>query len=121
MEHYLDLYFSGNPVSCEALDAIQDLPILHELDAEPMLDKLSKAIDTLACRKALGNHSIPPEAIKLGKSAQVGPLHKHLCLCWKEGKVPQDMQHAKVITLYKNKGDHSDSNNYHIISLLHII
>ena len=37
------------------------------------------------------------------------------------GKVPQDMQDEKIITLYKNKGDHSDCNSYHSISLLRIV
>ena len=31
------------------------------------------------------------------------------------------MRDANIITLYKNKGDHSDCNNYHVISLLSII
>ena len=51
------------------------LPILHELDAGPMLDELSKATDALACRKAPGYDSILPEVINLGKLALVGPLH----------------------------------------------
>ena len=121
VEHYLDLYSSENSVFHEALDTIQNLPILHELDAEPTLDELSKAIDTLACRKVPGNDSIPLEVIKLGKSVLVGPLHKFLCLCWKEGKVPQDIQGAEIITLYKNKGDQSNCNNYCGIPLLSIV
>ena len=35
--------------------------------------------------------------------------------------MPQDMRNAKIITLYKNKGDHSNCNNYRGISLLSII
>ena len=35
--------------------------------------------------------------------------------------MPQDMRNAKIITLYKNKGDRSDCNNYRGISLLSII
>ena len=48
-------------------------------------------------------------------------LHVILCLCWREGKVPQDMREANTVTLYKNKGDRSDSNNYRGISLLSIV
>ena len=44
-----------------------------------------------------------------------------LCLCWREGKVPQDMRDANIVTLYKNKGDRSDGNNYSGISLLSIV
>ena len=35
--------------------------------------------------------------------------------------VPQDMRDAKIITLYKNKGERSDCNNYRGISLLSIV
>ena len=35
--------------------------------------------------------------------------------------MPQDMRDASIITLYKNKGDRSDCNNYRGISLLSIV
>ena len=35
--------------------------------------------------------------------------------------VPQDMRDANIVTLYKNKGDRGDCNNYRGISLLNII
>ena len=41
--------------------------------------------------------------------------------CWEEGTVHQDMCEANIITLYKNKGDHSDCNNYCGLSLLSIV
>jgi len=121
VEHYLELYARENSVTQDALDAIEELPILEELDSEPTMEELSKAIDALACGKAPGEDSIPPEIIKCGKPALLGPLHELLCLCWREGKVPQDMRDAKIITLYKNKGDRSDCNNYRGISLLNIV
>ena len=49
------------------------------------------------------------------------PLHEVLCQCWKEGAVPQDMRDSKIITLYKNKGERNDCNNYRGISLLSIV
>ena len=48
-------------------------------------------------------------------------LHVLLCQCWQEGAVPQDMRDAKIITLFKNKGERSDCNNYRGISLLSVI
>ena len=39
----------------------------------------------------------------------------------KKGEVPQDMEDANIVTLYKNKGDRSDCNNYRWISLLSIV
>ena len=35
--------------------------------------------------------------------------------------MPQDMRDANIITLYRNKGDRSDCNNYRGISLLSIV
>ncbi|XP_018020632.1 uncharacterized protein LOC108676996 [Hyalella azteca] len=121
VEHYLDLYSNVNNVSQEALDAIENLPFLDALDAEPSVEELNKAIDILPCGKAAGEVGIPPEVIKSGKPALLGPLHELLCLCWREGQVPQDMRDAKIITLYKNIGDRSDCNNYRGISLLSIV
>ena len=45
VEHFLDLYSRINTVSQEALDTIEDLPVLEELDAELTMEELSKAID----------------------------------------------------------------------------
>lgn len=55
----------------------------------------------------------PPEVIKAGKlSSLFNHLHKLPLQCWEEGIVPQDMQGNNIITLYKNKGDCTDCNNY---------
>ena len=48
-------------------------------------------------------------------------LHELLSLCWREGEIPQDMHDAKIVTLFKNKGDHSDCNIYHGIFLLSVV
>ena len=98
------------------------LPVMEELDVPPSAEELSKAIDSLACGKAPGNDGIPPEVIKAGKeSALLKHLHELLLQCWEEGTVPQDMRDANIITLFKNKGDRSDCNNYCGISLLSIV
>lgn len=85
------------------------------------MQELDDAIDRLASGKAPGSDSIPPEVIKSAKPALLLPLHELLCLCWEEGSVPQDMKDAKIINLYKNKGDRGDCNNYRGISLLVIV
>ena len=61
---------------------------------------------------------IPTEIIKSRQSALLKPLLGLLQLCWEEGRVLQDIGHAKITTLYKNKGERCDCNNYHGISLL---
>ena len=121
VEHYLELYATQNVVSDIALDALPSLPVMEELDALPTAAELSKAIDSLSCGKAPGKDGIPPEVLKCGKPVLLQHLHELLCLCWKMGHVPQDMRDANIVTLYKNKGDRSDCNNYRGISLLSIV
>jgi len=121
VEHYSELYSRQNHVTDEALYAIENLPPMEELDEKPTLAELEKAIMSLSSGKAPGNDGIPPEVIKCGGSALLEHLHNLLCQCWEEGAVPQDMRDANIVTLYKNKGDKSDCNNYRGISLLSIV
>ena len=121
VEHYSNLYSRENTVTPSALGAIKCMPIMEELDVEPTVDELSKVIDSLATGKAPGSDSIPPDLIKHCKTTLLHPLHEFLYQCWREGAVPQDMRDAKIVTLYKNKGEGSDCNNYRSISILSII
>ena len=108
VEYYSELYSRENVVVTSALDAIEPLPTMEELDAEPILEEIHKAIDSMACGKAPGNNGIPLELIKSCKNTLLQPLYDVLRQCWREGAVPQDMRDAKIVTLYKNKGDRSD-------------
>ena len=64
----------------------------------------------------------PPEVFKEGNQLCLhSSLSELMQLCWKEGRVPQDMRDAKIVTLFKNKGDRSDCNNYRVMSLLSIV
>ena len=95
---------------------------MEELDNPPDVEELSKAIDSLTCGKAPSKDGIPPEIIKAGKTTVLlRHLHELLCQCCDEGIVPQDMRDSNIVTLYKNKGDRRDCNNYRGISLLSII
>ena len=86
-----------------------------------MLQTIEELDKALANRKAPGADGIPPETLKTGKPALMQHLYELLCLCWKKGYVPQDMREAITVTLYKNKGDCSDCNNYRGISHLSIV
>ena len=121
VEYYSDLYSRENTVAPSALDAIECHPVMEEADSEPTAEELSKAIDSLASGKAPGSDGIPPDLVKHCKTSLLHLLHEVLCQCWREGAVPQDMRDAKIVTLYKNKGERSDCNNYRGISLLSIV
>ena len=121
VEHYSELYSRENIVHQSVLDAMDRLPQMPVLDEPPPLEELSKAIDKLPSGKAAGKDGIPAEVLKSGKSSLLVPLHKLLTQCWLEGSVPQDMKDANIVTLFKNKGDQHNCNNYHGISLLNIV
>ncbi|XP_063595354.1 uncharacterized protein LOC134772317 [Penaeus indicus] len=67
VEHYSELYARENIVTEDALNAIECLPMLEELDAEPTPDELSKALDSLTTGKAPGKDGIPAEVLKCCK------------------------------------------------------
>ena len=93
------------------------MPVMSELDRDPTISDLEKAIDALNCGKAPGQDSIPPDVIKACRETLTQPLMELLLQCWREGQVPQDMRDAKIITLYKNKGERSDCNNFIVVYL----
>ena len=122
VEHYEALYCTENSVSEFALNSVTRLPTMFQLDDPPSINELMKAIDSLSNGKAPGSDGIPPEVVKAGKdSSLLGHLHSLLLQCWFEQQVPQAMRDSKIITLYKNKGDRCDCNNYRGISLLAIV
>eukprot|EP00057_Strongylocentrotus_purpuratus_P017315 XP_011671789.1 PREDICTED: toll-like receptor 2 [Strongylocentrotus purpuratus] len=92
---------------------------MEDLDSEPSIEELKKAVNSLSSGKAPGKDGIPSDIIKVGKdTGLLRHLYELLCQCWKEGTIPHDMRDANIITLYKNKGDRSECNNYRGISLL---
>ena len=64
VEHYSELYSRENVAVSSVLDSIVPLPVMEELDTDPTLEELYKAIDSLIFGKAPGNNGIPPDLIK---------------------------------------------------------
>ena len=94
---------------------------MEELDSEPTLAEIKAALDSLTSSKAPGKDNIPVEVLKCCKEFITTELYEVFRLCWRKGGVPQDMKDANIVTLYKNKGDRGDFNNYCLISLLSIV
>ena len=59
VDHYFDIYSREYIVSPSALNAVECLPIMKELDTESTSEELSKTIDSLASGKAPGSDGIP--------------------------------------------------------------
>ena len=54
VQHYSELYSRENVVTEGALNATSCLPVLEELDSDPTLEELNKALDTLAFLSVIG-------------------------------------------------------------------
>lgn len=93
-------------LSCKAaLDTIEHLPNMSELDYSSTVQDISKAVDQLEFSK----DCIPDKGTKICISRVPVPLHKRLLKCLEESEVPQDMRDDHSLTLYKNKGHRSNT------------
>ena len=59
VEHYPEIYSTENTVSEEALNSIQLMSIMVELDSEPTTSEIGKAINGMANGKAPDNDAPP--------------------------------------------------------------
>ena len=75
-------------------------------------------INSLNNSKATGPHSIPSEVLKLIKPNVCYPLKELINLSFATGIYPDNLKIAKVIPIFKNKGDQLIVSNYRPISLL---
>ncbi|XP_049829037.1 uncharacterized protein LOC126267775 [Schistocerca gregaria] len=119
VERYLELCAAENEVSKDACDAIQQMPVLEQLDAMPTMEELSRETDSLANGKNPGEDGIAAEVIKYNKSV-LKHLHSLITISWEEGYVPMSMQNSRIVTLYKQNGNRSDWNTYRGISLIRV-
>ena len=117
-EHFQTLFSTDRTFQEPALLQIQQLRVKTELDVIPTLEEITKAIKQLKTGKAAGTDSIPSEIWKYGGPGLHTKLHELFVCCWEQGKLPQDLRDAVIITLYKNKGEKSDCSNYRGITLL---
>ena len=60
VEHFSILYSKPNMVCNSALDAVESLAVMYELDAEPTLQDLDAALAIMTYGKATGSDGIPP-------------------------------------------------------------
>lgn len=119
-EHFQNLFSADRTVNDSAIQRIPKQPLIGELDVAPTPEEVVKATDQVKNGKAAGVDGIPPEIWKYGGGALHSKLHELFVCCWEQGKLPQDLRDAVIITLYKNKGEKSDCSNYRGITLLSI-
>ena len=119
-EHFEELLNRPSAIDTNAINEIPVRAVNNEIDELPTEQEVAKAIEELQSGKAAGPDGIPPEVFKAGGPALVKRLTEFLCHCWNDGELPQDLKDARIVHLYKGKGDRSSCDNYRGISLLSI-
>ena len=118
--HFSTLLNRTSEVTNEALESIQQRPMIPELDAPPNTAEVDAAIKQLQTGKAPGPDGIPAEVFKAGGETLITHLTRMFQVFWVNGQLPRDLRDANIIHLYKNKGDRSSCDNHRGISLLSI-
>ena len=79
--------------------------------------EVEQKVKTLKTSKAVGPNSIPTKILKTYSKSQSKSLLQLINLSFAEGKFPNVLKIAKVISIHK-KSDKSECNNYRPISLI---
>ena len=83
-----------------------------ELDDPPTREEIRKATMQLKVDKPPGSDGIPAAVYQHGVEKVLDKLQDLFTNCWEKGTLPQDLRDAIIVSLYKNKGEKSDSSNY---------
>ena len=105
VDHYSEVFQTKKPISRDALDSIENMPTMSELDALPTIDEVRSAVGRLSSGKASGDDGIPAEVVKEGGTTLIHHLHELISRCWAFGKVPQDFNNSSIVTRIKEAVD----------------
>ena len=80
--------------------------------------EVGNAIKNIKKHKSPGSDAIPGELLKFGGEATLNKLFELITNTWSAEEVPQEWKNARIISIYKNKGDRATCGNSRGISLL---
>ena len=118
--HFEQLLNRPAEISSDAIADIEPTEPITALDSPPTEEEVRSAIAQLQCGKAGGPDGIPPELFKSGGPVLVAKLTAFFVNCWDNSTIPKDLKDARIVHLYKGKGDKSLCDNHRGISLLSI-
>jgi hypothetical protein len=103
---------------------ISDVRQIEVQRAEPLVTGPSHleaeiAIAKLKKYKSPGSDQITAELIQAGGEMLLSAIHKHINSIWNKEELPDQWKEFIIVPIRK-KGDKTDCNNYHRISLLSI-
>ena len=119
-QHYSTLLNTNNPSNPEELEALPHMPEVESMDDPPTFSETLEAINSLRNKKSPGTDGIPGEVLKSGGAALHHELHQLILSIWVAEEVPQQWKNARIISIYKRKGDRATCGNSRGISLLSV-
>ena len=110
-----------NRRSCFDPTVIDELPLFSAaewLDAVPTPEETASAVKQLVNGKAPGEDAIPPEVYKAGGPLIIAQLTELFAKIWDEGAVPAQFKNARIVHIFKRKGNRACCDDHRGISLL---
>ena len=90
------------------------------MDTPATFAETLQAISSLKNNKSPGTDGIPGEVLKNGGTALHHEVHQLILSIWEAEDVPQQWKDARIISIYKRKGDRATCGNSRGISLLSV-
>ena len=119
-EYFNSALNQESTVNNDITDSLPQHATLDQLDLEPSLSEVTKAIQELSSGMSPGFDGIPGEIYKHGGAHLVRKLTKLFQNVWNQDEVPQEFKDASIVHLYKRKGNKHCCDNHRGISLLSI-
>ncbi|XP_019377383.1 PREDICTED: hedgehog-interacting protein [Gavialis gangeticus] len=101
IEHYGILYSSDPEIKHEELKGLSKFEVMTDLDNDPILEDLQKAIKSIPGNQASGKFCLSTEIYKCADDELLQKLHEVIPLCWKQEAVLQYVKDALFVQLYK--------------------
>ena len=111
-DHFNSVLNQESTVNNDVIDSLPQYAILDQLDLEPSLSEVTKAIQQLSSGKSLGSDGIPDEIYKHGGAHLVRKLTKLFQNTRNQAEVPQEFKDASIVHLYKPKGNKHRCDNH---------
>ncbi|BHF59462.1 hypothetical protein SprV_0100242100 [Sparganum proliferum] len=119
-EQFGDVLNRPSTISDAAIPRPPQTEINVNLDLPPSLHETIRTVKQLSSGKASGSDAILPEIYKHGGSQIIDHLTTLSQEMWRHIEVPQDLKDAKIVHLYKRKGNRQICDISRSISLLNI-
>ncbi len=102
-DHFNQVLNRPAEINDKAITSLPQVETNRNLDNLPTEDEVRKAVKQLSCGKAPGPDTLPTKIYKAGGSALIQKLTELFETMWSEEQVPQQLNDATLVHVYKRK------------------